>query len=121
MPRIFAVLILLVASLHPLSARTHQEVPELAKIFQMQDVEGTFVLFDIETDTMRVSDEARARKRFTPASTLKIANSLIGLDVGAEPENGVYPFALNIDMRSDADAAKRIPIGRDCLKALGKL
>jgi beta-lactamase class D len=263
MPRIFTVLILLVASLHPLSARTHQEVPELAKIFQMQDVEGTFVLFDIETDTMFVSNETRAKKRFIPASTFKIVNSLIGLDIGAvksvdevlpyggkpqrikewerdmglreaikmsnvpiyqelarriginrmregvkklgygnmeigsvvdrfwldgplaisaveqteflhrlvkgslpinpnavravkeitllektdtyelhgktgwlfgptppqigwwvgwiERENGVYPFALNIDMRSDADAAKRISIGRDCLKALGKL
>ena len=32
---------------------------------------------------MFVSDEARAKKRFTPASTFKIANSLIGLDVSA--------------------------------------
>jgi len=38
-----------------------------------------------------------------------------------ERENRVYPFALNIDMQSDADAAKRIPIGRECLKVLGKL
>jgi beta-lactamase class D OXA-50 len=38
-----------------------------------------------------------------------------------ERENKVYPFALNIDMTKDGDAAKRIPIGRDCLKALGKL
>ena len=223
---------------------------------------GTFVLFDVATDTMFVSDEARAKKRFTPASTFKIANSLIGLDVGAvknvdevlpyggkpqrikewerdmglrealktsnvpiyqelaqrigidrmregvkklgygnmeignvvdrfwldgplaisaveqteflhrmlsgslpinanavsavkeitllektdtyelhgktgwlfgtarqlgwwvgwiERENKVYPFALNIDVTKDGDAAKRIPIGRDCLKALGKL
>ena len=44
---------------------------------------GTFVLFDAATDTMFVSDAARADKRFTPASTFKIANSLIGLDVGA--------------------------------------
>jgi beta-lactamase class D len=226
-------------------------------------VAGTFVLFDVAADTMFVSDEARAKKRFTPASTFKIANSLIGLDVGVvksvdevlpyggkpqrikewerdmglreaikvsnvaiyqelarriglermresvkklgygnmeigsvvdrfwldgplaisgveqteflhrlvkgslpinpnavravkeitllektdtyelhgktgwlfnptppqiswwvgwiERENKVYPFALNIDMMKDEDAAKRIPIGRDCLKALGKL
>ncbi|HEX7515797.1 MAG TPA: class D beta-lactamase [Chthoniobacterales bacterium] len=263
MPRSFAVLILWVASLHPLSARTYQDVPELAKCFRAQGVVGTFVLFDVATDTMLVSDEARAKKRFTPASTFKIANSLIGLDAGAvknvdevlpyggkpqrikewerdmglreaikmsnvpiyqelarrigiermregvkrlgygnmkigsvvdrfwldgplaisaveqteflhrlvkgsfpinpnavravkeitllektdayelhgktgwlfspttpqigwwvgwiERENKVYPFALNIDMRSDADAVKRIPLGRNCLKALGKL
>ncbi len=263
MPPVFAVLILSVASLHPLSARTYQDVPELAKVFTEQGVAGTFVLFDVATDTMFVSNEARAKKRFTPASTFKIANSLIGLDVGAvksvdevlpygskpqrikewerdmglreaikisnvaiyqelarriglarmregvkklvygnmeiggvidrfwldgplvisvveqteflhrlvegllsinpkaaravkeitllektetyelhgktgwvfsstppqtgwwvgwiERENNVYPFALNIDMMDDADAAKRIQIGRKCLKVLGKL
>ena len=38
-----------------------------------------------------------------------------------ERDGKVYPFALNIDLKCDADAEKRIPIGRDCLKALGKL
>jgi beta-lactamase class D len=38
-----------------------------------------------------------------------------------EQQNKVYPFALNIDMSKDEDASKRIPIGRECLKALGKL
>jgi beta-lactamase class D len=263
MPRLIVVLIFLSASVHPLSAQTYQEIAELAKCFKDKEVVGTFVLFDVATDTMLVSDKARAKKRFTPASTFKIANSLIGLDVGAvknvdevlpyggkpqrikewerdmglreaikisnvpiyqelarriglermqsgikkigygnmetgsvvdrfwldgplaisaveqteflhrllkgslpinpnavhavkeitlvektdtfelhgktgwlfsptppqigwwvgwiERENKVYPFALNIDMQSDADAAKRIPLGRECLKALGKL
>ncbi len=263
MKRAFILLIVLAASLHPLSALTYQEVPELAKLFEDKGASGTFVLFDGATDTMIVSDETRAKKRFTPASTFKIANALIGLDVGAvksvdevlpyggkpqrikewerdmdlreaikvsnvaifqelarrigwermregvkklgygnmeigsvvdrfwldgplaisaveqteflyrlvegslsinpsavravkeitllektdtyelhgktgwlfsstppqlgwwvgwiERENSVYPFALNIDVMKDEDASKRIPIGRDCLKALGKL
>ncbi|HEV2841692.1 MAG TPA: class D beta-lactamase [Chthoniobacterales bacterium] len=263
LPRLVTVLIFLLASLQALSARTYEETPELAKIFEDHGVAGTFVLFDVTTDTMFVSNEARAKKRFTPASTFKIANSLIGLDVGAvksvdevlpyggkpqprkewerdmglrgaikvsnvpvyqelarriglermregvkklgygnmeignvvdrfwldgplaisaveqttflhrlvkgslpispeavravkeitllekttiyklhakagwwvgptppqigwwvgwiERENKVYPFALNIDMLKDEDAAKRIPLGRDCLKTLGKL
>lgn len=263
MPRFLAVLIFLLASLQPLSARIDKEIPELAKIFSDSGVTGMFVLFDVEMDTMFVSDKTRATKRFTPASTFKITNSLIGLDVAAvkdveevlpyggkpqprkewerdmglreaikisnvpvyqelarrigiermregvkklgygnmeigkvvdrfwldgplaisaveqteflhrlvkgslpihpeavravkeitllektdtyelhgktgwwvgptppqigwwvgwvERENKVYPFALNIDMPKDADAAKRIPIGRECLKALGKL
>jgi beta-lactamase class D len=46
----------------------------------------------------------------------------IGWWVGwIERENKVYPFALNFDMTKDEDATKRIPIGRECLKALGKL
>jgi beta-lactamase class D len=263
MPRLLAVSIFLLSSLQPLSARTDKEIPELAKIFSGSGVAGTFVLFDVETDTMFVFDKTRATKRFTPASTFKIANSLIGLDVGSvrdveevlpyggkpqprkewerdmglreaikvsnvpvyqelarrigiermregvkklgygnmeigkvvdrfgldgplaisaveqteflarltagslpikpdairavkeitllektdayelhtktgwligptppqigwwvgwiERENKVYPFALNIDMMNDGDAAKRILIGRECLKALGKL
>lgn len=64
------------------SARTYREVPELAKVFSGNGVTGTFVLFDAASDTMLVSDEGRAKKRFTPASTFKIANSLIGLDAG---------------------------------------
>jgi len=38
-----------------------------------------------------------------------------------ERENKIYPFALNFDMTRDDDAAKRIPIGREHLKAPGKL
>ena len=66
-----------------LFARTYQEVPELAKCFEKENVTGTFVLFDAATDTMFVWNETRAKKRFIPASTFKIANSLIGLDTGA--------------------------------------
>src|SRR5438128_10099565 len=60
-----------------------KEVPELEKCFKDKGVVGTFVLFDAESDTMLVWNEARAKQRFIPASTFKIANSLIGLEVGA--------------------------------------
>jgi beta-lactamase class D len=86
--RSLLALLVWVSPLQRLPARPYQEVPELAKCFQDKGVVGTFVLFDIATDTMFVSDEARA---------------------------------LNHDMLKDEDAAKRIPIGRECLKALGKL
>jgi beta-lactamase class D len=46
----------------------------------------------------------------------------IGWWVGwVERDGNAYPFALNIDIKGDDDAAKRIPLGRDCLKALNKL
>jgi beta-lactamase class D len=60
-----------------------KEVTELAKPFSDQGVVGTFVLFDVASDTVFVWNEKRARERFVPASTFKIANSLIGLNVGA--------------------------------------
>jgi len=242
------------------TALTFKEVSELGKVFESDGVSGTFVLVDREADTIFVWNEARAKQRFIPASTFKIANSLIGLEVGAvkdvdeilpyggkpqpfktweknmglreaikvsnvaiyqelarriglermregvqklaygnmqigevvdqfwlrgplqisameeaefldrltsgklpikpaviaavkeitliekteshelhgktgwlfdeklgwwvgwvERDGKVYPFALNIDLKNDADAEKRIPIGRECLNALGKL
>ncbi len=46
----------------------------------------------------------------------------IGWWVGwVKRDSKIFPFALNFDMNSEADAEKRIPIGRDCLKILGKL
>lgn len=66
-----------------LSAQSFEEAPKLTKCFDDEKVVGTFVLFDVTNDKMIVFDKTRAKKRFTPASTFKIANSLIGLDTGA--------------------------------------
>jgi beta-lactamase class D len=44
----------------------------------------------------------------------------IGWWVGwIEKEGAIHTFALNIDMPNEDDAAKRIPLGRKCLAALG--
>ena len=46
----------------------------------------------------------------------------IGWWVGwVETPQGIYAFALNIDMPSASDAPKRVEIGKACLKALGIL
>jgi len=56
------------------------------------------------------------------ASLLSNSKHQIGWWVGwIEREGRFYSFALNFDISDDAEAAKRIPIGRECLKALGKL
>ena len=51
--------------------------------FDARGVRGTFVLFEPANDRYLVCNEARAKQRFTPASTFKIPNALIGLEVGA--------------------------------------
>jgi beta-lactamase class D len=102
MKRALFPLIVLAVSLQSLSARTYREAPELAKIFQAQGVSGTFVLFDVAADTVLVWDEARAKKQFTPASTFKIANSLIGLDVGAvKSVDEVLPYGGKPQLRKE--------------------
>ncbi len=46
------------------------------------NTEGTFVLYDLRNNRYVRHNEARGRRRFTPASTFKIPNSLIGLETG---------------------------------------
>jgi beta-lactamase class D len=57
--------------------------PEWERHFAAKGVRGTFVLYEPGLDRYCVFDEARARQRFLPASTFKIANALIGLEVGS--------------------------------------
>jgi beta-lactamase class D len=57
--------------------------PALARVFKSAGVTGTFVLYDVQADRMTVHNRKRASKRYFPASTFKIPNTLIGLSTGA--------------------------------------
>jgi beta-lactamase class D len=57
--------------------------PDWEKHFTAHGVRGTFVLYEPQRDRYSIFNEARARQRYLPASTFKIANALIGLEVGA--------------------------------------
>ncbi len=57
--------------------------PELAAIFAEAGLDGAFVLYDVRENKLVGCNRARAEKRYLPASTFKILNSLIGLAVGA--------------------------------------
>ncbi len=59
---------------------------------------------------------------FGKTGTAKQSPVDIGWWVGwVETPQGIYAFALNIDMPSESDAPKRVEIGKACLKALGIL
>jgi len=53
------------------------------KIFAANKCTGTFVLFDVDENRITAFNPTRAQKRFTPASTFKIANSVIALETKA--------------------------------------
>ena len=59
------------------------ENSRVAELFKAAGVTGTFVLYDVKTQRFSGHNQARAETQFIPASTFKIANSLIGLAVGA--------------------------------------
>lgn len=72
-------------------------------LFRRAGRPGTFVLYDPERGLMRGHDRRRAETRFTPASTFKIANSLIGLAVGAVANvDEVLPYRSNDPLFSPA-------------------
>lgn len=52
------------------------------KYFDQYTVNGSIVIHDLKNNTTFYYNEARARKRFSPASTFKIFNSLVGLETG---------------------------------------
>ncbi len=65
--------------------------PEWERHFEAKGVRGTFIVFDPARDRYLVFNEQRARTRFLPASTFKIPNALIGLELGAiDDENEVF-------------------------------
>lgn len=61
----------------------YAEDSELANLFHVHDVEGTIVLSSLDGQTEHVHNNERAEKRFLPASTFKLPNTLIALDEGA--------------------------------------
>ena len=74
------LLLLLVGQAQALEWR---DSPALAQVFAQAGVPGTFVLYDVERDLLLGHDRTRAQTRYVPASTFKIAHSLIGLTTGA--------------------------------------
>ncbi len=91
MKYLFAIVMLLLGnSAH---AVDWQDSPEVEKLFNHAGVQGTFVLYDAAEDRFIGHDRARAETRYVPASTFKIANSLIGLSVGAVKDvDEVLPY-----------------------------
>jgi beta-lactamase class D len=65
------------------AAAPWREEPAVAALFRNAGVEGTFVLLDERRGERRGHNRTRAEQRFSPASTFKIANALIGLSLGA--------------------------------------
>jgi beta-lactamase class D len=110
-------------------AQSIEEVPQLGALFHEHAVEGTFVLFDREANKLSVWNAARSTQRFVPASTFKIANTLIGLDAGsAKDVDEVLPYGgkpqpfktweRDMNLR-DAIKASAVPIYQQLARRTG--
>ncbi len=101
----------------------------IEKMFSDAEVTGTFVLYDIGADTLTGFNKERANTRYIPASTFKIANSLIGVSTGAVkdvdeilPYGGAEQFikAWENDMSlRDAIVISNVPIYQELARRIG--
>jgi beta-lactamase class D len=114
----------------PARATGWEENPQVGKLFKSAEVNGTFVLYDVTAQTYIGHDQARAERRFVPASTFKIPNTLIGLSVGVvasvdevlpykgPPHPFVEAWAKDMGLR-EAIALSNVPIYQELARRIG--
>lgn len=71
------------AGTHRVSANEIIELGDAEDVFARQQISGTFAAYEASADRLIVLNAERAATRIVPASTFKIPNSLIALEVGA--------------------------------------
>ncbi|MBM5817830.1 MAG: class D beta-lactamase, partial [Cyanobacteria bacterium K_Offshore_surface_m2_239] len=80
---LLAVALLALPTATATAAGSMREEPAVTALFRQHGVEGTFVLLDERSGELRGHNQSRAEQRFSPASSFKIVNALIGLSTGA--------------------------------------
>ena len=106
-----------------------KESVQLAQLFRQEGVSGTFIVHDVSKDAYIVHDRERAGTRYVPASTYKIANSLIGLASGVVTNvDQVLPYgggatrrpewAQDMSLR-DAIKVSNVPVYQGLARRIG--
>lgn len=73
--------------------QTTENRNDFKKYYDKFNVEGSFVLYDPQDDKYIFYNQDQFEQTFSPASTFKICNSLIGLETGViKDENFVIPW-----------------------------
>ena len=112
MDRLSTPLLLMFASLGTAAAAETVVKPDWQRYFDGQGVQGTFVLLQPAEDRYLVYDEPRARRGYLPASTFKIPNALIGLEVGSiADEREVFRWDGKPKMRSEWEQDQTLATG----------
>lgn len=89
--------LLLTVAVFGLIAFKHKQATEVRadfkKYYDQFNVEGSFTLYDPQADKFVIYNQDQIKQTFSPASTFKICNSLIGLETGViKDENFVIPW-----------------------------
>jgi beta-lactamase class D len=107
-----------------------EESSQVGELFKSAEASGTFVLYDVSANTYIVHNKARAERRYVPASTFKIPNSLVGLSVDAvksvdevlpykgDPQPFIKAWAKDMGLR-EAIALSNVPIYQELARRIG--
>jgi beta-lactamase class D len=111
------------------SSERFKESPDLNGAFERVGVVGTFVVRDAKTGALIGHDLERAGRRFVPASTFKIPNTLIGLETGVvQSVDEIFPYdgqprmfpAWEKDMSlRQALPASNVPVYQELARRIG--
>ncbi len=121
--------VLLVLAVFPARAGDWYEHPAIGQLFEDAGVEGTFVLYDVQTGRFVGHGRERAATRYVPASTFKVPHTLIGLATGAvESVDEVLPYGgdpqpfsvweSDMSLR-DAIAVSNVPVYQGLARRIG--
>lgn len=113
----------------PKESSTTEVRDDLMEVFDEAGVTGTFVVYDPGVDSLIAVNADRAGERMVPASTFKVANSLIALETGAVnsvdeviPYQGgeaVFPeWEQDMSLR-EALPASNLPIYQEVARRVG--
>ena len=120
----------MVISISSSDAAGWKESIKVSDLFQSAKVNGTFVLYDVTANTYIGHDKVRAERRYVPASTFKIPNSLIGLSVGSvksvdellpykgAPQPFIKAWVKDMGLR-EAIALSNVPIYQELARRIG--
>ncbi|MBK9044644.1 MAG: class D beta-lactamase [Saprospiraceae bacterium] len=91
------MILLLILTVFGLTACQKKQTIEIRndfkKYYDQFQVEGSFVLYDPQTAKYIFYNQDQYKQTFSPASTFKICNSLIGLETGViQDENYIIPW-----------------------------
>lgn len=75
---------------------------EFEKYYDQFNVTGSFILYDEKNDQIVFYNKPQSQQWFTPASTFKICNSLIGLETGVVKDEN-FIFAWDSVIRQNPD------------------
>jgi beta-lactamase class D len=68
---------------------------DLDDLFEGKNLSGQVLIYDESSNQYTSSDFDMARRKFIPASTFKIPNSIIGLETGVIDENYIFKYDNN--------------------------